>query len=229
MKSKSMIAYEQIKEMIFRMELLPGARVPELQISAKLDIGRTPIHDALRKLEAEGLVRTDHNKGAVITCFSDEEISQIGEIRMLQDMTSALLASRYGNAADYERLDQLADDCQRAAAQGDVYGRICLDSDFHMEIARISGNERLTQQQEKIYQQVHLIQVSKYTDIENSLTQIHHHKPLVQAIRTGDLKEIRRLSCRHVEKFYHIDPFLLQCYCEEEQDAVSSIVFTPRE
>lgn len=198
--------------MIFRMELLPGTRIPELQISAKLSISRTPIHDALRRLAAEGLVRIGPNRGASVRCFSDEEIKEIGAIRLSQDILSAQLASYYGSASDFDQLDRMADSCEEAAARGDVYGRIRADDDFHLEIANISRNAQLIRQQYAIYQQVHLIQVSKYTDIEHSLIQIHHHKPIIAAIRGRDLDDIRTLNCEHIKDFYGIDPYLLKCF-----------------
>lgn len=201
--------------MIFRMELLPGARIPELQIAAKLSISRTPIHDALRMLEAEGLVTIGHNRGATVTCFSDEEIREIGVIRLSQDILSAQLASYYGSASDFDELLHLADLCEEASAKGDVYGRIQLDNDFHLAIAKISRNTRLIAQQQAIYQQIYLIQVSKYVDIEQSLLQIHHHKALVEAIRSGDLKKTRELLCHHLQDFYHIDPYVLSCYLSD--------------
>ena len=88
---------------------------------------------------------------------------------------------------------------------------------FHMEIARISGNERLMKQQYAIYQQVRLIQVSKYTDIQHSLVEIHHHKPMIAAIRGGDIREARALICQHVKDYYRIDPYLLRFYDETTQ------------
>ena len=99
--SQSDIAYRQIKEMIFHLELLPGTRVPELQIAAKLSISRTPIHDALRRLAAEGLVVIGPHRGATVTCFSEAEIREIGAIRMFQDILAAQLAAYYGSASDF--------------------------------------------------------------------------------------------------------------------------------
>ncbi|WP_326974534.1 GntR family transcriptional regulator [Caproicibacter sp. BJN0012] len=210
--SQSATAYQQIKDMIFRMELLPGARIPELQISAKLSISRTPIHDALRRLESEGLVTIGHNRGATVACFTDDEIKEIGAIRLSQDILSAQLASYYGSASDFDDLDRLADDCEAAASKGDIYGRIKTDCNFHLAISKISGNSHLISQQYAIYQQIHLVQVSKYTDIEHSLLQIHHHKPIISAMRSGNLEDVRALICQHIKDFYHIDPYLLKCY-----------------
>lgn len=203
--------------MIFGMELLPGARVPELQISAKLSISRTPIHDALRRLAAEGLVKIGPRRGAVVASFTEEEIHDIGAIRLSQDILAAQLASYYGSASDFDQLMRLAVACEQAAANGDVYSRIRMDSDFHMQISRISGNNRLIELQYAIYQQIYLIQISKYTDIENSLIQIHHHKPLVEAIRNRDQEEIRALICQHIKDFHGVEPYLLSCYSKQYQ------------
>ena len=213
MTSQSELAYQQIKEMIFHMELLPGDRVPELQIAAKLSISRTPIHDALRRLEGEGLLRLERNRGATVIQFSDAEVKEIGTLRLSQDILSMQLAAYYGCASDFERLTALAEDCEAAASHGDVYGRIQKDIDFHLEISRISSNTHLLNQQFALYQQIFLIQISKYTDVEHSLVQINHHKPIIAAIRKGNIAEIRRLCCLHVQNFYQIDPYILSCYC----------------
>lgn len=205
--------------MIFRMELLPGTRIPELQISAKLSISRTPIHDALRRLESEGLVTISQNRGAAVSCFTEEEIREIGAIRLYQDILSAQLAAYYGSAADFDRLLQLAEICEQTASKGDVYGRIQTDCDFHLAIAEISGNSRLINQQHTIYQQIHLIQISQYIDVAHSLVQIHHHKPIVEAIRNGEINKLRELFCEHLRDFHHLDSYLIKC-CGVPQSVV---------
>ena len=216
MSRQTDLAYRAIKEMIFCMELLPGARIPEVQLASKLAVSRTPIHDALRRLAAEGLVTVSANRGAVVTRFTDEQIREVGALRLAQDLLSAQLAAYYGSAADFERLDGLAAACEEAAAGGDVYGRIRTDNEFHLEIARISGNEQLIRQQFSLYQQIHLIQISQYTDVADSLQQIHHHKPIVAALRARDNGELRRLVCNHIRDFYHLEPYLLRCYLGPE-------------
>lgn len=198
--------------MIFHMEYLPGDRLSELQIAEKLQISRTPIHDAVRRLAADGIVTIETNRSAIVTKFSEEEIREIGTIRLSQDVLSAQLASYYGSAADFDNLYRMAEACEDAATKGDIYGRIQADNAFHLEIAKISGNTHLYHQQESIYQRIHLIQILKYTDIEESLKQIYHHEPIIEAIRSGDMPEVSRLICEHVKDFYQIDPYLLKCY-----------------
>lgn len=194
------------------MELLPGEPIPELQIAAKLSISRTPVHDALRHLVSEGLVTIGSNRRAAVACYSEDEISQIGAVRLSLDILSAQLASYYGSASDFDKLNELAIACEEASTSGDISGRIRMDADFHLAISMISGNTRLINLQYATYQQIHLIQVAKYTDIEHSLAQISHHKPLIAAIRDRDLDETRDLICDHIKEFYRIDPYILKCY-----------------
>ena len=83
MVSQVSVAYQQIKSMIFHMQLLPGTRIPESMICEKLSISRTPIRDALRALASEGLVTIELNRGATVKDFSDDEVRKIGEIRWM--------------------------------------------------------------------------------------------------------------------------------------------------
>lgn len=216
MRSQSSIAYETLKEQIFHMELLPGEKISELQISSQLNISRTPVHDAIRRLASEELVTIKSNRSAVVAEFTDKEIRDIGSIRLVQDILSAELASYYGSAANFEELKNLAAACEEAAEQGNIYERIRADGDFHLKIAEISGNTSLYQHQKAIYQQIHLIQISKYTSIEDSLQQIHHHLPIIEAICNSELSKLRKLVCMHIQDFYQIDPYLLKCYGTDE-------------
>lgn len=227
MSSQREIAYQKIKDMIFHMELLPGTRVTESQIAAQLSISRTPIHDALRSLEAEGFVTIEPNRGATVTRFTDAETREIGTIRLIQDILSAQLAAYYGSAADFDRLNQMAEVCEETAAKGDVYGRIRTDIEFHLEIANISRNTRLIRQQQAIYQQIHLIQISQYVDISRSLSQIHHHRPIIAAIRNNDQAQLRLLICEHSKDFYKLDPYILKCYAYTEPQRTDEKISAP--
>lgn len=210
MSLQSTYAYNKIKEMILHMEMLPGSRIPEIQIAEKLGISRTPIHDALRRLEAEELVVIRANRGAEVKLLSMDEVKDIGAVRLAQDLLAVKLASYYGSVSDFERLEKLADECEQAAAAGNKYERIQKDMDFHIAISETGHNKRLLTQQQELYQQIHMIQITKYTDIQDSLMQIHHHKPILNAIRTGNTHEATRLTIQHIKDFYQIEPYLIR-------------------
>lgn len=198
------------------MEFMPGDKLSELQLSSKLGLSRTPVHNALLQLSAEGLIVLENKRSATVRSFTDDEIREFGIIRLSQDILSAQLASYYGSASDFDHLTQIARTCRDFASIGDIYGRIQADSDFHLEISRISGNTHLLKQQIALYQQIHLIQISKYTDVAQSLIQIHHHEPLIAAIRAGNSEQITALICEHIGDFYHIDPFLFKFFINKK-------------
>lgn len=210
--SQVSVAYTKLKEMIFHMELLPGERIPELQIAEKLAISRTPIHDALRHLAADGLVTISRNRGAAVRRFTDREVCELGTIRLSQDILSAKLASYYGNTAAFDNLRRLAEANQSAAAEGNIYLRIKIDNDFHLEITKIANNQHLYDLQYELYQQIYLVHILRYTDVKNSLVQIEHHLPLIEAIRKADMDKISQLLCAHLKDFYQIDPYVLKCF-----------------
>ena len=236
-RSNGDLAYQQIKSMIFHMELLPGDHVPELQVASLLSISRTPIHDALRRLEAERLVSISQNRGASVVKFTDREITEIGTIRIMQDILSAQLVAYYGSVSDFDRLDRMADECEEVTKNGgDIYERFRRDIAFHLEIAKISRNSRLLDQQRLIYQQIHLIliQLSKTAhstespeaSIEHRLMDIREHKPLVKAIRTGDMRSAVSLLCQHTRDYYRVDAYFLKKYAEQTDNIP---VFLPYE
>lgn len=210
--------------MIFHMELLPGERIPELLIAEKFSLSRTPIHDALRHLAADGLVTISRNRGAAVRRFSAKEVREIGTIRLSQDILSAKLASYYGNTAAFDHLRNLAEANQDAAAKGNIYLRIKIDNDFHLEIAKISGNQHLYNLQYELYQQIYLVHILRYIDIKNSLIQIGHHLPLVEAIRKADMDRITQLICEHLKDFYQIDSFILTCFGYIQDNTSSNIL-----
>jgi DNA-binding GntR family transcriptional regulator len=206
------------------MELLPGERIPELLIAEKFSLSRTPIHDALRHLAADGLVTISRNRGAAVRRFSAKEVREIGTIRLSQDILSAKLASYYGNTAAFDHLRNLAEANQDAAAKGNIYLRIKIDNDFHLEIAKISGNQHLYNLQYELYQQIYLVHILRYIDIKNSLIQIGHHLPLVEAIRKADMDRITQLICEHLKDFYQIDSFILTCFGYIQDNTSSNIL-----
>lgn len=211
-KLQSEIAYKKINDLILHMELLPGQHISEVALSKRLSISRTPIRDGLRRLEKEGLVRISKNRGASVTDFTQDEIKNVGHVRLVQDILSVQMAIYYGCEADFSWLEQLADVCAKQASRDDAFGRIRSDLDFHLAITEIADNDLLYRQQYSVYQLVHLIQVRKYSSVDASMSQISHHKPLVAAMRRGDVDEAVRLVCEHLKLFFSLDDHILEYY-----------------
>ena len=99
------IAYETLKSKILAREYLPGMQLKELQISKELGLTRTPVREAIIRLEREGLVRTVYNRGAFITVFSRREIDDLFEVREALEIKALYLATRRASRDDIETIE----------------------------------------------------------------------------------------------------------------------------
>jgi len=199
-------AYEQIKNMILHLDIKPGERIPEEKIARFIDGSRTPVREAMRRLSAEGLVNIYPRRYAQVACFDEEAVRQIGTVRLSQDLLSCSLAIQYGTPEQFAQLESLAKQCEFGAKSGNIYNRIAYDSAFHLGIAQIGGNDLLIQNQKKTYLLVHLIQISKYTGVEDSLKQISHHKEIVDSLCARDYSRACRTVIAHLKDYFKIDP-----------------------
>lgn len=205
-------AYEQIKHMILHLEIKPGERIQEEKFAGFIDGSRTPVREALRKLSDEGLVNIYPRRFSEVAYYDEEAVKQIGAVRLSQDILACHLAIRNGSDADFTYLLELAKKCDTGAKAGNIYERISFDTMFHLQIAKIGKNNYLINNQTKLYLLIHLIQISKYAGVEESMMQIMHHEKMVNAFYKRDSKLVKRIVCEHLQEFYNIDQELVDMY-----------------
>ena len=212
MKNLSKKVYDQIKDMILRLELKPGERIPEERITEIANCSRTPVREALRRLNEEGIVTSYPGRYSEVAQYDENSVKKIAELRLAQDILSCQLAIRNGSNSDFSVLEDLAEKCRINAEKGNVYERIYFDCMFHLEIAKIGGNQLLIENQEKLYMKVHIIQISRYTTIEDSIRQISTHEEIIDALYERNHSRIKVLMCEHLEDFYNIDKEIINMY-----------------
>jgi DNA-binding GntR family transcriptional regulator len=205
-------AYETIREMILRLQLKPGERIPEERISEHIQGSRTPVREALRRLNEEGLVRSYPGRYSEVAVYDQNDIKQIGQLRLAQDILSCNLAILNGSNAEFNELRHLAQECEQHARSGNIYERIVYDSKFHIKIAEIGKNEMLVQNQINLYMKIHLIQISKYTSIEDSVYQIKNHEDIIEGLYERDFKKVKASLCEHLQSFYNMDPEFIEMF-----------------
>lgn len=208
-KSSSELAYEQIREMILHLDVKPGEKIPEEKIAKFVGGSRTPVREALRRLSAEGLVRIYPRRFAEVAYYDEKAVQELGTVRLAQDILACKLAIRYGSPEQFKHLAMLAERCQHGAELGNIYDRIVFDSAFHLYIAEIGGNQLLLENQRKVYLMVHLVQISKYTGVEDSLRQISLHQEILTALQKRDIHLVQQACCEHLQDFFALDPAVL--------------------
>jgi len=212
MKSKtginaSEVVYEHLKNMILTKQLQPGDRIPEVKVAEELSVSRTPLREAIRLLSNDGIVNINPNKYAEVAVFTDDDIRQIGEVRVVVEMMTAKLVLYYGSDADFDNLQKLADECAQAYAVGDIINKISKDAEFHLRFAECSRNSVLMKFQKELMTRIEFIQATQeFSDAEDKHL-LDYHSEIVRCLRARDIKKIMGIITEHFIQFYKLDEY----------------------
>jgi DNA-binding GntR family transcriptional regulator len=138
-------AYEAIKLRIITCTLKPGEYVNEVQLSALLAIGRTPVHQAIERLMLEGMVDIIPRKGAIVRPFRLNEILQIAEARSINEIHCARLAAERAGDHNVAALEDILARTRHWASLRNVEKLVLLDRAFHRELASAAQNDALAE------------------------------------------------------------------------------------
>lgn len=134
-------AYSRLEEMIVTLQLAPGAVLSETALSQRLDIGRTPVREALQRLAREGLVTILPRRGILVSDFNVKSHLRMLEVR--REIERLMARSAAERASDHERrrMREIAAEMREAAASGDDIGFMRLDNEFNHLITAAARNE----------------------------------------------------------------------------------------
>jgi GntR family transcriptional regulator, rspAB operon transcriptional repressor len=190
--------YEEVRQAIIDLRLQPGEPLREATIAEQLGVSKTPVREALTRLEQEGLVETTSFKGAVVSAYSPEDLQEIYELRELLEGAAARAAAESASPVELERLVSLVTNSRELRAQGDVAGLAGLLGDFDTAIYEQVTNQRIRALIENL--QAHLARIGKLTEeipgrVEAS---VEEHALIVDAIAAHDPGEAERLMRIHI-------------------------------
>jgi len=147
-------AYRLLRDGILRGHIPMGTRINELELSGAWKVSRTPIRDALRRLEAEGLVQAVPGRGVIVPRISLGEADELYELREVLEARAARRAAERAPSDLHGRLSALIKAFGTALKQNDVERLNAVDSDLHTAISAASGNARLERSIDTIRAQV---------------------------------------------------------------------------
>ncbi|WP_428416329.1 GntR family transcriptional regulator [Methylibium sp.] len=140
-RSLTATAYEMIEEMIVKLELLPGAAISEAELSARLQIGRTPVREALQRLAREHLVSILPQRGVLVSEIDIKRQLRLLETRREVERLVVRCAARRATEAERARFEELATEFDVAGKQNDETRFIRADKEFNDLSLRASRNE----------------------------------------------------------------------------------------
>jgi GntR family transcriptional regulator, rspAB operon transcriptional repressor len=190
--------YHYIKELILSGQLQGGERIPEEKVATRFGLSRTPIREALRRLEEYGLVRIKPRSYAEVVSLSPDEAADVAELRaVFESLAVGLLAER-ADASDIAELRRLSDACNQAVAKKDVALIFEHDSDFHLAVARRCGNPHLFELFEKLDAKIQLLRLVLHLPPDRLSAFVAQHSQIVDAIETRDVEKAKATMTAHI-------------------------------
>jgi len=150
-------AYEFIKERVLSCHFKPGQRVNALELASKLKISRTPIREALGRLEQEGFVRREDHGGYTVRTMSLKEVIDLYQVRQPLEVQAALDALPFVDESAVAELSAILSEAADLLAKGNVRAFLLANRKFHLLLARLTGNTLLYQMLSAISDRIRLI------------------------------------------------------------------------
>lgn len=195
------VAYDLIKHHIITCTFKPGEYLNEAYVSAKLGIGRTPVHQAIDRLMLEDMVEVIPRKGVIVKPVSLEEVMQIIEVRLINEPYGVRLAAE---RADDTEISVMADILARAAswtAVRNVKEMMLLDREFHLALARAAKNAVLADILRKLHERSLRFWFISLTAPDHHEAVQQQHDSILKVIRARDADAAEAAMRSHIESF----------------------------
>ena len=192
------IVFQTIRKAILNGELEPGERLMETQLGEKLGVSRTPIREAIRKLELEGLVVMVPRKGAQVAQFTIKDIEDVLQVRASLEALAAKLACKHMDERSFLKLQLIITEYEYAAKEDDIEV-IQKDIEFHDTIALASQNDKLIQLYNNMREQVQRYRIAYLKNTEQSNAVIAEHNEILKALKDGEEEIAAKLATKHIE------------------------------
>lgn len=193
------LVFESLREAIISGRLPSGERVMEIQMAEEMGVSRTPVREAIRKLELEGLVVMFPRKGAYVAGISLKDIADVFEIRGALEGLAAELAAERITDEELEDLERYLVKISEESENGDLNKVVETDTDFHSLIYRASRNQRLSQIINNLREQIQRFRTTSLSYPGRMKVAVEEHRKIVEAISGRDGELARKLAQEHIE------------------------------
>ncbi len=193
------VVFNTLRKAILRGELKPGERLMEIQLANKLGVSRTPIREAIRKLELEGLVLMIPRKGAEVAQITEKNMQDVLEVRKALEELSVQLACERITPEQVEEMKMAAEDFRKVLKSGDVTKIAEADVKFHDIIFAATNNQRLITLLNNLREQMYRFRVEYLKQKECYPQLLEEHDKLIALISGGEVEEACELMGRHID------------------------------
>ncbi|MFI3200768.1 MAG: GntR family transcriptional regulator [Eubacteriales bacterium] len=193
------VVFQELRKEILTGVLKPGERLMEIHLAKRLGVSRTPIREAIRKLELEGLAKMIHRKGAVVSEITEKHLRDVLEVRKTLDVLGIELACDRIEQEELEQLEQACKDFETAIEFGSVREIAAADVRLHDIILRATRNERLIQLISNLAEQMYRYRFEYIKDKSIHEQLIEEHKIMYESILKGDKVNAGKAVRLHID------------------------------
>jgi len=196
--SLASVVQSELERMILGGELVPGDKLTETALAARLGVSRGPLREAFRMLEEAGLVRTEKNRGVTVRDLPVAEAIEIFDLRATMDeWVGRRLAESIAPAA-LKEIRNLVDRMELAVKARDAAAYHRLNLAFHDRLVELAGNGKLTSIYRKLVKELSLFRRMNLEAGGLMPTSVSEHRQIVRAIASGDAEAAGRAMFEHV-------------------------------
>ena len=193
------VVFNTLRQATLRGELKPGERLMEIQLANKLGVSRTPIREAIRKLELEGLVLMIPRKGAEVAEITEKSLRDVLEVRRALEELSVQLACEKITKEEIRELERVAKEFQQVVKSSDITEIAEVDVRFHDIIYTATDNQKLIQLLNNLREQMYRYRV-EYLKRDGVFPQlIAEHEAIIRHIENNEKEKATEVMCRHID------------------------------
>ena len=193
------VVFNTLRQAILKGELEPGERLLEVHLADRLGVSRTPIREAIRKLELEGLVKMVPRKGAEVASISEKSLRDVLEVRRaLEELAMSLACQRMSGeeVTKLRRANHAFAEAIRRKSLIDITER---DVDFHEIIYQATGNQRLVQIISNLREQMYRYRLEYIKDEKKRLDLVREHEQIIKALAARDVRAGQEAARSHID------------------------------
>nr|WP_207719551.1 GntR family transcriptional regulator [Peptostreptococcus canis] len=207
------VVFENIRGAIMDGTLKPGERLMEIQLAELLGVSRTPIREAIRKLELEGLVVMLPRKGAYVANISKKDLIDILEVRIGLEGMAAFYAAERISDEGVKKLEKISEELKEYVCKNDVKNMLIKDEEFHNCIFEFTGNSRLKSMMLSVWETVYRFRLKYMSDYSSAVNIVDEHKKIIDALKKGKADLAEKLAKEHIEK---AEQFMIEKLMQDE-------------
>ncbi len=192
------VVFQTLRQAILKGELQPGERLMEMKLAEKLGVSRTPIREAIRKLELEGLVVMNPRRGAAVANITEKDTKDVLEVRRTLEMFAVEVACERITEEQLVQL-KLAAKAFEASKGSDLIRIAETDMQFHEIIYEATWNDRLVQMLNNLRENMYRYRIEYLKDSNYYDSLVREHKAILSAIESKNIEQARICMRDHID------------------------------